>query len=267
MELTVTLDIFSLAKKVALVTGGTGHLGSQFCIALAEAGAHVIIQGRDKAKVEKLVKKICHNGYSAEGAIVDLLDNKSLLNYFDRRKLDKLHILVNNAYSGVGGTILSSTDENYRESYEIGLVVVQKIFKICEPWLTKAYEEDSLASCINIASMYGIVVPDLGIYDSSKTTNPPFYGATKAALIHWTKYAAYEFGKKGIRINCISPGPFPNDMVQKNNPQFIAKLEKKVPLNRIGQAKELKGTILYLASNASSYVTGTNIKVDGGWTC
>jgi len=89
----------------------------------------------------------------------------------------------------------------------------------------------------------------------------------KAALIQWTKYAACEFGKYGIRVNCISPDPFPNIEVQKKSPEFINKLTKKVPLNRIGLAYELQGSIIYLASNASSYVNGTNLQVDGGWTC
>jgi len=263
----MNFELFSLSKKVAFVTGGTGHLGTEICKGLAAAGAHVIIQGRDKTKVNTLVDYLFQNGYSAEGAIFDLLDEHSLLSYFSERQIDKLNILVNNAYSGTGDTIATATDDNYRESYEIGLVAVQKLFKICEPSLAKAHENDNLASCINIASMYGVVVPDQGIYDSPKGTNPPYYGATKAALIHWTKYAANEFGRKGIRVNCISPGPFPNDAIQLNSPGFISKLEEKVPLSRVGQAEELKGAIIFLASNASSYVTGINLQIDGGWTC
>jgi len=260
-------NLFSLEGKNAFVTGGTGYLGDQICLGLARAGAHVIVQGRNVTAVNLLIKKIEGQGGTAEAAIFDLLDEKAIAFYFEQTKCLKLNILVNNAYNGVGGTISHSEDVNYRDSYEIGLVVVQRLFKLFTPAMLQAWKEDGLASCINIASMYGLVVPDQNIYDSPAGTNPPFYGAVKAALIHWTKYAANEFGKNGIRVNCISPGPFPNKSVQTNAKSFISKLEQKVPLNRIGQANELQGAIIFLASNASSYITGINLQVDGGWTC
>ncbi len=115
--------------------------------------------------------------------------------------------------------------------------------------------------------MYAMVSPDLGVYDSGNVANPPFYGAAKGALLQWTRYAACEFGKEGIRVNSISPGPFPSDAVQEKDPDFIMRLAKKVPMGRIGLAKEIKGPTLFLASSASSYVNGSNLVVDGGWTC
>lgn len=260
-------NLFSLEGKNAFVTGGTGYLGEQICLGLAHSGAHVIVQGRNVTAVNLLIKKIEEQGGTAEGAIFDLLDEKATLLYFEETNLLKLNVLVNNAYNGVGGTIRHSENANYRDSYEIGLVVVQRLFKLFIPAMLQAWKEDSLASCINIASMYGLVVPDQNIYDSPEGTNPPFYGAVKAALIHWTKYAANEFGKNGIRVNCISPGPFPNEQVQTNSPDFIEKLANKVPLKRVGQAEELQGSIVFLASNASSFVNGINLQVDGGWLC
>lgn len=260
-------NLFSLKGKNAFVTGATGYLGEQICLGLASAGAHVIVQGRNLKVVNLLINKIERLGGTAEAAIFDLLDEQATTLYFQKSKLLKLNVLVNNAYNGTGGTISHSEDANYRESYEIGLIVVQRLFKLFTPAMLQAFQEDNLASCINVASMYGQVAPDLDIYDSAKGSNPPFYGAVKAALIQWTKYAACEFGKHGIRVNCISPGPFPNVHVQKNSPDFVAKLAQKVPLNRIGQACELQGSIIYLASNASSFVNGTNLQIDGGWTC
>lgn len=260
-------NLFSLEGKNAFVTGGTGYLGEQICLGLAHAGAHVIVQGRNVTAVNLLIKKIEEQGGTAEAAIFDLLDEKATVRYFKETNLLKLNILVNNAYNGVGGTISHSEDANYRDSYEIGLVVVQRLFKLFIPAMHQAYQEDNLASCINISSMYGQVSPDLSLYDSPEGSNPPFYGAVKAALIQWTKYAACEFGKHGIRVNCISPGPFPNGQVQLNSPDFIDKLAEKVPLKRIGQASELQGSIIFLASNAASFVNGINLQVDGGWTC
>jgi len=260
-------ELFSLKDKTAFVTGATGYIGEQICLGLASAGANVIVQGRSEEAVNALVHSIQHLGGAAEPAVFDLLDENATNAYFKKVPFEKLNVLVNNAYSGIGGTIDCSNDQNYRDSFEIGLVVVQRLFKLCTPMLLEAKKIDNLASCINIASMYGHVAPDLGVYESAQGSNAPFYGAVKAALIQWTKYAACEFGALGIRVNCISPGPFPNVHTQKISPKFVQKLSNKVPLKRIGQAKELQGSVVFLASGSSSYVNGANLTVDGGWAC
>jgi len=113
--------------------------------------------------------------------------------------------------------------------------------------------------------MYGVVSPDPRIYGDSGYDNPPNYGAGKAAIIQFTRYAACHLAAKGIRVNAISPGPFPNPKVQENK-WFISNLKNKVPLGRIGQPGDLKGAVVFLASEGSSYITGQNIVVDGGWT-
>ncbi len=260
-------QLFSLNGTKAIVTGGTGYLGTEICIGLAEAGAHIFVQGRDSVKVNTLVNHIQNQGGKAEAAVFDLLDEAAVHLFFKSQDLGKINILVNNAYSGSTANIACSNDKEYRDSYEIGLIAVQRLFKACLPLLKKGHEVDTLASCINISSMYGLVSPYPEIYESPESTNPPFYGAVKAALIQWTRYAAVEFGHQGIRVNAISPGPFPSQDVQKSNPAFIKRLEPKVPLKRIGQADELKGAVIFLASSASSYVNGINLQVDGGWTC
>ena len=109
----------------------------------------------------------------------------------------------------------------------------------------------------------GITCPNLNIYGSKKNTSPPTYGVSKAGLLHWTKYAALEFGKYQIRVNSVSPGPFPKN---KNNKKFIKILSNRTALKRIGKPIELVGPISFLCSKDSSYVTGSNIIVDGGWT-
>jgi gluconate 5-dehydrogenase len=119
---------------------------------------------------------------------------------------------------------------------------------------------------INISSMYGLVSPDFNIYDKFPNFfNSSQYGASKAAIIQLTKYYANFLASKNIRVNCISPGPFPAIEVQKHE-SFIHLLKHKVPLGRIGTAEELRGVIILLASNASSYITGQNFIIDGGWT-
>jgi gluconate 5-dehydrogenase len=114
--------------------------------------------------------------------------------------------------------------------------------------------------------MYGVVSPDFRIYDDYKEFfNPPDYGAAKAGVIQLTKYYAAYYAPYNINVNCISPGPFPSPEVQKEI-EFIKQLENKNPQKRIGRPDDLKGVVIFLASEASSYITGQNINVDGGWT-
>ena len=113
--------------------------------------------------------------------------------------------------------------------------------------------------------MYGMVSPDPNIYSSEKVASSPQYGAAKAALIHHTKYLAVHLAKHNIRVNSISPGPFPNTNILRDK-KFLNKLKEKTPLKRVGKAEELVSTVLYLASKSSSFTTGVNIPVDGGWT-
>ena len=113
--------------------------------------------------------------------------------------------------------------------------------------------------------MYGHVAPDYKLYDSPKYANPPSYGAAKAGVIQLTKYFASFLSKNNIRVNCISPGPFPYKKTQIENPQFIKRLAQKILLNRIGNPYEIKGASILLCSRAGSYINGQNICVDGGW--
>ena len=113
--------------------------------------------------------------------------------------------------------------------------------------------------------MYGMVAPDMSIYGDSGQNNPANYGAGKAAIIQFTKYLASVYGARGIRANAVSPGPFPNPEVQKDQ-RFIGELCRKNPMHRIGRPEDLQGIIVFLASDASRYVNGQNIAVDGGWT-
>jgi NAD(P)-dependent dehydrogenase (short-subunit alcohol dehydrogenase family) len=113
--------------------------------------------------------------------------------------------------------------------------------------------------------MYGIVSPNPKNYSSKKDNNPTHYGSMKAALIQYTKYASVNLAKYNIRVNSISPGAFPNLPIKKNK-KFLSKLKKNIPLNRIGLPSDIKTSIIYLSSKNSSYVTGTNLIVDGGWT-
>ena len=259
-------DPFSLKGKNALVTGAAGYLGSAMSIALADAGALVILNIREKSKGEKLLRTIQARGGSAELLQMDICDELAIQNYFNNQAPKALHILINNAYHGGGGNIETGVGADYMDSYQIALVAAHNMLKYALPSLRQAVRTTGDASVINIGSMYGMVSPDSRLYDTPSGTNPPFYGAAKAALIQWSRYAACEFGAEGIRINAISPGPFPSSSTQKNAPEFVARLASKVPMGRIGEANEIGGPVVFLASSAASFVNGTNIVVDGGWT-
>ena len=114
--------------------------------------------------------------------------------------------------------------------------------------------------------MYGTVSPDPAIYGHSGANNPPSYGAAKAGMIQLTRYAACHLAADKVRVNCISPGPFPVEEYLERDPAFREQLSRKNPMHRIGDPSELTGPLLFLASDASSYVTGINLPVDGGWT-
>lgn len=126
--------------------------------------------------------------------------------------------------------------------------------------------KETCGTILNIASMYGIVAPDHRLYDGKKYANPPSYGAAKAGVLQLTRYLSSFLSPHGIRVNAISPGPFPYESTQKENPAFIERLAGKNPMNRIGKPFELKGAAALLCSDAASYITGQNISVDGGWT-
>lgn len=259
--------LFDLRGRSALVTGATGYLGSAMAWALAEAGATVLVNSRDSARADRQVAEIRDAGLQARPAVFDVTDRDGLQAAVAAcLGEDPLHILINNAYAGGAGTVENASPDDYAGSYDVTVVSAHTLLQATLPALRRAVQSDGYASVINIASMYGMVSPDLGVYDDPSGANPPFYGAAKAALIQWSRYAACEFGKESIRVNSLSPGPFPSPQVHEQNAEFVARLTRKVPMARVGQADEIRGPILFLASAASSFVNGANIVVDGGWT-
>ncbi len=257
---------FDLSGKNALITGATGYLGTAMAQSIAELGATVYINSRSYERCISVVNSLKSLGLKAEPAVFDVTDEEDVISFFKGYGDIPLHILVNNAYLGSGDTIETSSSDKYKSSYDITVTSAHQVFNAALNSLRLAVRESDDASVINVGSMYGIVSPDLRVYDSAKGSNPPYYGAAKAALIHWSRYAACEFGKEGIRINAISPGPFPSKNVQQTAPEFVKTLADKVPLGRIGQSDEIGGPVAFLASSASRFVNGTNLVVDGGWT-
>lgn len=250
---------FNIAEKKIIITGGYGYLGSGISKKLCEFGAKIIVVGKNKTKAESLLNECYGNAIFYE---CDLQGKEDIKNIF-RKIFDEngtIDVLINNANYSKLGRIENITDQDWEYSIDGS---INNYFR-CTREIFQ-YIKKPGGKIINIASMYGIVSPNPEIYGETGFDNPAAYGAGKAAIIQFTKYAAVYFSKYGINVNSISPGPFPSKNVQKDK-NFIDALSQKVPLKRIGKPEELVGAVLLLASEASSYITGHNLVVDGGWT-
>ena len=254
--------ISRLNGRVAVVTGGYGHLGKSICQGLAEAGAIVVVCGREHRKFDSAFTK--EDKMSILFSRADVSSTASVKAafkdiYLKNRSID---ILVNNAVYSQGRSPETMTDQEWAGGVDGVLNSAFRCLREVIPYM----KQNRRGNIINIASMYGLVSPVPGLYkDYPELLNPPNYGAAKAALIQLTKYYAVYLAKDNIRVNCISPGAFPSPSVQRKK-GFIKELSKRIPMERIGSPEELKGVVEFLASGMSSYVTGQNIIVDGGWT-
>jgi NAD(P)-dependent dehydrogenase (short-subunit alcohol dehydrogenase family) len=258
-------SLFNLKGKVAVVTGGAGWLGTAVSEALSELGAFVVIASRSPSKAEALVTRLNQDAdeIRARHVELDITQENSIKRCFAEvaSAQNRLDVLVNNSYSGTVASLLDTTVERWQSNMAAGLAGPF----ICLREVVPLMKAGGGGSVINIASMYGIVSPDQRIYANTDFQSSPAYAAAKAGLIQLTRYAACELGQDNIRVNAISPGPFPSTEAQKHL-KFVKSLSAKTPMGRIGKPAELKGAVAFLASNASSFVTGQNIAVDGGWT-
>lgn len=257
--------MFSLKGKVALVTGGAGYLGTAISEALAQYGSKLVIASRNAEHCKRLARQLTKDyGIEARGVELDMCSHASVIQCMEivHNEMGSIDILINNASSGKPSIgIEEVSDADWLNGLDGTINGVFRCTKAVIPYMKK----NKYGVIINISSMYGIVSPDSRIYGDSGYNNPPDYGAGKAAIIQFTRYSACHLACDGIRVNAISPGPFPSAEVQKNK-TFISNLENRVPLRRIGKPDDLKGAVVFLASDASIYVTGQNIVVDGGWT-
>lgn len=256
------IDSFKLDGRIAVVTGGCGHLGHAIVEALSEAGAKVYVAGTDKDKFYRVFGKNSPHYFVP----VNILESQSIREAFQTvvNEENRIDVLVNNAASvSCGGRLPENIDDAMWDSTMEG--VAGSVFKCIREVIP--FMEDHGGSIINIASMYGVVSPNLSMYNDvcAPYLNPVAYGAGKAAVVQLTKYFGAYLINKNIRVNCISPGTFPSQKVQENK-EFVRRLSEKNPANRIGIPEDIKGTILFLASDASRYIIGQNIMIDGGWT-
>jgi NAD(P)-dependent dehydrogenase (short-subunit alcohol dehydrogenase family) len=262
------LQQFRLDGRVAFLSGASGHLGRGMAEALASAGAHVVLNSRSQDKLDTLCGELQGRGFKASVACFDVTDEAAVTKNIALigEKHGRLDVVVNNAAHGHAGTMETTTLADLEHAYQVNVAAAFRIIQAAIPLLKESAKSTAGSTVVNIASMYGSVSPDPSIYGTSGANNPPSYGAAKGALIQLTRYAACHLAPDRIRVNCISPGPFPAARYLQSDPGFHDRLRAKVPMRRTGDPHELRGPLLFLASDASSYVTGVNLAVDGGWT-
>jgi NAD(P)-dependent dehydrogenase (short-subunit alcohol dehydrogenase family) len=268
-------DKFSVKDKIAIVTGGLGQLGTQFSTSLAEAGAKVAIYSRRSIEPEQLAEKFPGLTDRIRVYVASVTDKEALEQATEQLIADwgVPHILVNNA--GIDSKPSGSADQNspfeiYPRKYwdEIIETNLTGVMLCCQVIGAKMAEAER-GSIINVGSIYGIVSPNQALYAyREERDGEPFikaisYAASKAGLVNLTRYLGTYWGKKNVRVNLISFGGVKTANFDK---EFVDNFLERVPMNRQAEVHEYNGVIQFLASDASSYMTGSNVVVDGGFT-
>ena len=258
--------LFDLSDRVIIITGAAGNLGSKYAEGLSQAGANLVMADIDYARCKKLGKQL-ESKYSTKTLAVklDLTNKISIKNMVSKsmKEFSKIDVLINNAaYQGNQKTRkIKFEDFPLNEWNKAVSVNLTGIFLTCQE-VGKIMVKQKNGNIINISSTYGLVAPDQRIYGVSGQNAAAFYYATKAAIINLTRYLASYWNRTGIRVNSLSPGGVENS--QEAN--FIKNYSEKTILGRMAQKDEYIGSIIFLSSDASSYMTGSNLIVDGGWT-
>ena len=276
--MSTTKEMFDLKGRVAIITGGAGLLGMQHATAIAESGGHVVIADRSADRVARCAEELTSStGVQALGIAADMTVKADVERMVAEtvRTFGRADILINNAAMTVKGGGEDSHDyfaafEDYPlDLWEKALKVNLTGTFLCCQAVGRQMVAQQRGVILNIASDVGNISPDHRIYEGVRSphTGEPFntpasYATTKAGLINLTRYLATYWATKGIRVNCLSPG----GVFAGHDPQFVKNLTERIPLGRMAHVDEYRGTILFLVSDASSYMTGANVIVDGGRT-
>lgn len=268
MEKDTTISsLMSMNGCVSLVTGGGGYLGRSIAAALSELGSDIILLDRDLKQLEIVSQNLTNEFHIRVHCIeCDLQSEIDIARVPKNIKdsMGRLDVLVNNA-AFVGTSKLDGwcvefdkQDINtWRQALEVNLTAVFSLCQKCKPLL----EASDHASIINIGSIYGMMGPDLSLYEGTKLNNPAAYAASKGGLLQLTRWLATVLAP-GTRVNAISPG----GIARGQPPSFVEKYVNRTPLQRMGTEDDFKGAVAFLASGLSNWVTGQNIVVDGGWS-
>lgn len=255
-------DAFQLKDKLVWVVGGAGYLGQAVVTLLNSIGARVLcIDMEDRAadfvshlKLSNRVAAASFNINDTDFVAPFIKEQVGLCGSPDG--------LVNLAFGSTAKKLEALSGEDFDKVNHTALTATFVFAReVANYMIAKGG-----GSMVLFSSMYGMVSPNDEVYEAPMNKNPLEYGVGKAGIIQMTRYLAVHWAKQYVRVNCISPGPFPNPAVQQSHPDFIARLAKKSPMGRIGVSDEIAGPVAFLLSDASSYITGHNLVVDGGWT-
>jgi NAD(P)-dependent dehydrogenase (short-subunit alcohol dehydrogenase family) len=255
--------MFDLSGKVAVVNGGCGLIGGALVEALALSGAFVHIADVNVAAAEKMTADLLLKGCSAAAAYLDIRDADCISECVGRiaDQSGSLQIWVNSAYPKLPGSAFRP-EEVANEVWRADVDAHLNGYSFCCREAARAMKKAGTGSIINLGSTYGIVAPDFSLYEGVDMITPATYAAIKGGIISLTRYLASYYGSQGIRVNSVSPGGIAN-----NQPMaFVDRYVSKTPLGRMGTPQDVAGAVVYLASDASAYVTGHNLVVDGGFT-
>ena len=264
--------MFNLQNRVAIVTGGAGLLGVEFCRTLAHAGASVMVADINASSAQHVAEELQDEGLHVQAIVVDVSQPESVHQMVNQtiQAFHTLDILVNSAAIDPKFDPQHSRHTNDFETYPLEswnqalLVNLTGVFLCCQavsqPMLTQGQ-----GVIINLASMYGISAPDQRLYQQEGQPpqyKPVYYSVTKAGLLGLTSYLAAYYAGKNIRVNALSPGGVYNG----HDTEFVKSYSARTILGRMADKSDLNGALLFLASDASAYMTGANLVVDGGWT-
>jgi NAD(P)-dependent dehydrogenase (short-subunit alcohol dehydrogenase family) len=246
---------FHLAGRDIWVIGGAGYLGQAVVNLLTQLGASVLcVDLPGKASAAPHVTP----------AGLDASDIPALEAFIQEQLSTRgtPHGLVVMTYASTAKRFDDLRAEDFDKANHGNLTATFTLARATG----NAMASNGGGSMVLFSSMYGAVSPDPSIYEAPMTPNPVEYGVGKAGILQMTRYLAVHYGPANVRCNAVSPGPFPNPAIQRDQPAFVERLGKKVPLGRVGQATEIAGAVAFLLGDASSYVNGQNLAVDGGWT-
>lgn len=266
-------ELFNLTGRVAIVTGGVGLLGAEFCRTLAEAGAAVTIADLDGEAATKMAASLTQDGYRAQGQVTDVTSTESVKAMVAATlgAHGRLDILVNSAaldpkfdpqsQKSHTGSFEDYPLELWQQALEVNLTGAMLCCQVALPLML----EQGSGAIINLSSIYGIAAPDQRLYQregQSPQFKPVYYTVTKAGILGLTKYLAAYYAGKNIRVNALTPGGVYNG----HDDEFLQAYAARSVMGRMADKDEMNGALLFLASDASKYMTGANLIVDGGWT-
>lgn len=252
----MSMEEFSLGDRVVVITGGAGRLGRRFAQTVLRHGGRVCLLDPGFAASERISDRELRMA-------VDITDSEQVKSASEeiRRSMGPVYGLINNACLQPEGFFRSMEEYSLETWRKVMAVNVDGLF-ICSQVFGREMADNGEGSIIHISSIYGISGPDFSLYKDLSFNTPPSYAASKAAVLGLTRYMATYWGHRGVRVNAITPGG-----VQDGQPEiFVNRYSKRTPLGRMAKTNEMDGAAIFLLSDASSYVTGHNLAVDGGWS-